>query len=301
MENNLIETKKLNFSFGKRQILYDLSLRVPEGSIFGFLGPNGAGKTTTIKCLLGLYQVPDAKINLFGSDINHHRLSVLAKTGNMVEEPSLYGHLSAFNNLAILATLRKCPKKRIPEVLELVGLLPDAKRPVRQFSSGMKQRLCLAMALLPEPELLILDEPINGLDPGGIIEVRTILQKLCENHNVTIFISSHILSEIERLCSHIAVIHQGKLLFQGEMDKLPSRNSDTQIIILETGHPEQSKKLLENQWTVKIIESKLQVWVRNKEEIANIITILVNAKVPVYQVKPEINDLESAFLELIQH
>lgn len=296
----MIETNKLNFSFGKRQVLFDLSLKVPKACIYGFLGPNGAGKTTTIKCLLGLYQVTAGMINIFGKELNAERIEILSRTGNMVEEPSLYGHLSATNNLKIIAKLRQCPFEKIPEKLELVGLTQDANRPVRQFSSGMKQRLSLAMALLSEPELLILDEPINGLDPGGIIEIRNLLQGLCETKGTTIFISSHILSEIEKLCSHVAVIHKGKLLFQGEMEHLPARQTQYMEIILETGNRDKAKELLDKHFHIQSFDHGLRMSVSNKDDIAKAIEILVMAQIPVYQVKQEINDLESAFLELIQ-
>ncbi len=299
-ERPVIETDNLNFSFGKRQVLSSLGLKVPEACIFGFLGPNGAGKTTTIKCLLGLYQVPDNTIKIFNKDLNSNRLDILARTGNMVEEPSLYGHLSAVNNLKILAKLHQCQEEKIPHLLDKVGLAKDAKRPVRQFSSGMKQRLCIAMALLPNPELLILDEPINGMDPGGIIEIRTLLNDLCENQGVTVFISSHILSEIEKLCSHVAVIHHGNLLYQGRMQELIDKSLGCFEVTIETDDNEKARTLLQGSYPTEITSFGLKVNAGTREAVARIVEELVTSHIAVYQVKFEYNDLESAFLELIR-
>lgn len=297
---SIIKTRHLDFHFGHRQVLFDINLQVPAGSIYGFLGPNGAGKTTTIKCLLGLYQVPDGMIELFGEELNSKRLSILARTGNMVEEASLYGHLTAIENLGIIRRLRGSPPERIPEILELVGLEKDAKRAVRQFSSGMKQRLSLAMSLLSDPELLILDEPINGLDPGGIIEIRNLLLRLCQEKGVTVFISSHILSEIEKLCSHVAVIHLGKLLFQGSMDKLPAKHKGEIQVIIETADPVRALETLSTTFRVVSDEQGIRLFTARKEEIATAIGMLVQAGIPVFQAKQEVNGLEEAFLELIQ-
>ncbi|MCX6269695.1 MAG: ATP-binding cassette domain-containing protein [Bacteroidetes bacterium] len=296
----LIQTNQLNFSFGRRAVLHDISLRVPEKCIYGFLGPNGAGKTTTIKCLLGLYQVTQGKVQIFGKELNKNRLEILSRTGNMVEEPSLYGHLSAWDNLDIARRLRGTPVHRIDETLHLVGLSQDSHRPARQFSSGMKQRLALGIALLSEPELLILDEPINGLDPGGIQEIRNLLQHLHQDMGVTIFISSHILSEIEKLCSHVAVIHKGKLIFQGEMEALLASKQGEMPVFVETGDPVKTLEILQNHFKVSQSDDGIKLFIEEKQDTARAIEMLVEHHIPVFQVKKEIHDLETSFLELIK-
>lgn len=221
----IIQTEDLRFSFNHHPVLNGFDLEVPRGSIFGFLGPNGAGKSTTIKVILGLLRVPSKMLTIFGMHHSGSSIEILAKIGAMVESPSLYDHLSARRNLEITRRLRKIPPSRIEEVLRIVNLGGDANRAVKQFSTGMKQRLSLAIALLDEPELLILDEPINGLDPSGIIEIRNLLTDLNRNQGCTIFLSSHILDEIEKICSHVAVINKGKLLYQGDTEGLLRQSS----------------------------------------------------------------------------
>lgn len=296
----IIQTHQLDFSFDRRQILYSVDLQVPEGSIFGFLGPNGAGKTTTIKALLGLLRVPEGNIFLFGKDIRKERIAILGKTGNMVEGPSLYDHLSGFQNLMLNCRLCHHPLERIPEVLHIVDMEKDAKRPVKQYSTGMKQRLSLAIALLSKPELLILDEPINGLDPAGIIEIRNLLKSLNQTRNCTVFLSSHILGEIEKLCTDIAIIHQGRLRFQGKMTDFLHQKSGTTQLRVEVDRPDWVFSLFPEALKADHNDNCLLFNVKDKTDSARILRKLMENGIEIYRAEPMENDLEESFLELIQ-
>lgn len=216
-----IATQSLSYSFGHgRKVVDDLSLEVPQGVIYGFLGPNGAGKTTTIRLLTGMLLSDKENIFINGQSLKKSIPEIFKNIGTLIETPSLYMHLTAKENLSIIATLRSLERKRIHEVLDIVGLARVAHRKAGQFSLGMKQRLGIAMALLPNPQLLILDEPANGLDPQGIIEIRELLIQLNRQEGKTIFVSSHLLHEVEKTCTHIGIIHLGKLQYQGSLDAL---------------------------------------------------------------------------------
>ncbi len=216
-----IETKNLNYAFSKyRKAINNLSLQVPEGSIFGFLGPNGAGKTTTMRMLVGMLPSDQDNVFLMGKSLRKSMPQVFENIGTLIETPSLYLHLNGYNNLKIICILRGIKIDKINATLDLVGLLQDGKRKVKEYSLGMKQRLGIAMALLSNPKLLLLDEPVNGLDPAGMVEVRELLKKLNREHNITVFISSHLLNEIEKTCTHISIIHKGNLQYQGSLSDL---------------------------------------------------------------------------------
>jgi ABC-2 type transport system ATP-binding protein len=185
------------------------------GSIFGFLGINGAGKSTTIKILLGLISSSPDSVLLFGKELSKNRAALLNKTGALIDYPTFYDHLSAYNNLKVITSLMGLDHKKIDQTLELVGLTTDRNKKIKTYSVGMKQRLGLAIALINDPPLLILDEPANGLDPLGIIELRQLLISLQKDHGKTIFLSSHILDELEKIVTDIAIIHKGEIRFQG--------------------------------------------------------------------------------------
>lgn len=298
---NIISIDNLSFGYRNKQVLDGICLDVPEGSIFGFLGPNGAGKTTTIKILLGLLKVADGHVSLFEKDINDHRIEGLKLTGTMVEDPSLYDHLNARENLKINCVIRKIPTTRIEEVLSQVGLTSDAHRKVRTYSSGMKQRLALAQALLPEPRLLMLDEPINGLDPAGIIEIRNLLLDLNQNHGITIFLSSHILPEIEKLCSHVAVINKRNILYQGSMNGLLNTGINGVRLIVETDQPAKTKELLSGSYHIEASgANKIIVNLSDRNEAKEIAKRLVDAEIGILLLQPEIHELEASFLELLK-
>ena len=187
------------------------------------MGPNGAGKSTTIRMLLGLMKETKGQVKVFGKSIKEERLAILKRVGSMVETPSYYGHLTAYENLEVSRKILGVEKKEINRVLEIVKLTDVQHKAVKKFSLGMKQRLGIAQALLGNPELLILDEPTNGLDPSGIIEMRELIKSFPEKYGITVLISSHILSEIELIATHVGIINKGKLLFQGTMDDLRAK------------------------------------------------------------------------------
>jgi len=296
---NVIETKDLNFSYNHLAVLQGIDLKVSKGSIFGFLGPNGAGKSTTIKAILGLLRVQEGSVMLFGEVLHQNRIRLLSRTGSMVESPSLYEHLSARRNLEIARILRKSPPARVDGVLEIVGLKKDAGRAVKQFSTGMKQRLSLAIALLDEPELLILDEPINGLDPSGIIEIRNLLLRLNKENGCTIFLSSHILDEIEKICTDVAVIQKGKLLYQGTTRGMLLKYTRQEKVRIETNDNNTARRLLEENGAITD-DNSLIIPVGSRNEIAAIVSRLVAKGLSVYAVEPDRNDLEGSFLEILE-
>lgn len=233
--SHVIETKNLTFWYSpQKKALDQLSLSVPEGSIYGFLGPNGAGKSTTMRVLTGIIPVDKEQIFLFGQPLNRQLPDVFEQIGSLVEQPTLYHHLSGLDNLRYMAKMYGISPAGIPMALERVGLKKDGYTKTKRYSLGMKQRLAIAMALLHNPKLLLLDEPVNGLDPNGIQEVRHLLQKLNKEEGVTVFVSSHLLAEIEKMCSHIGIIHHGKLEFQGTMQELSNRFEQITLLIRMT-------------------------------------------------------------------
>lgn len=298
----IIETSNLNFGFHKgKQILQDLNIKVEKGAIYGFLGPNGAGKTTTIRLLLGLLRSSPNAVRLFGTRLSGNRLEILAKTGSLIEQPSLYEHLSGRENLEITRIIRKVPAKRIAEVLDLVKLADSANKKVKHYSLGMKQRLGLALALLSGPELLVLDEPVNGLDPAGIIETRQLLLDINRSSGVSIFLSSHLLTEIEKLVTHIGVINKGRLVFQGTIDHLKEINKNQNTIVIQTDNNAKATYLLKDKY---IIEQKsqntLEIPFESKEQVASICKRLVTEDISLYQVNVSSKDLEQTFIEIIE-
>jgi ABC-type multidrug transport system ATPase subunit len=220
MKNCIIQTTNLNYAYGSRRVLDDVSLAVPAGSIFGFLGLNGSGKTTTIRLLLGVNDARGQRITLFGQSITDQRVEILRRAGALIETPVFYPHLSGYGNMEIARLARNASKTEVDQALDMVGITKDASRLVKTYSLGMRQRLGIALALLGDPELLILDEPTNGLDPAGAHEIRLLLTRLCKLHGKTIFISSHLLNEMEKILTHAAILHKGHLLFQGPIADL---------------------------------------------------------------------------------
>ncbi len=222
----IIATSQLSKCFGAQRAVDGINLSVPERSVFAFLGGNGAGKSTTIRLLLGLLNASEGHIELFGERVSHHNhRQLLRRIGSLVEMPSLYDNLNAYDNLLLNQRLLGCGRHRIDEVLQLMGLHDAKHKRVSQFSLGMKQRLGLAIALLHDPELLILDEPTNGLDPNGIREIRELIKHLPTTTGTTVFVSSHMLDEVEKMADHVAVMHQGHLKFQGKLSELQAQST----------------------------------------------------------------------------
>lgn len=300
MTNELIiQTEGLHYSFATGvPTLEDINLRVPRGSIFGFLGPNGAGKTTTLRLLLGLLRNQKGRLEIFGKPMQGHRREILRRLGSIIEQPSIYGHLTARENLEIYRRIHQVPKSRIEEVLKLVGLEQTGRKRSRQFSLGMKQRLSIAIALLHEPELLILDEPTNGLDPNGIIETRELIKKLNREKGTSILVSSHILNEVERMATHVGIIHKGRLLFQGTLPELQQMKSSQAGLELETDDNEKALALLEGQDPTIHGGNRILLPYRDREQAAAINRQLVEAGLKVYAIHPQQSDLEQLFIDI---
>ncbi|MDX2062238.1 MAG: ABC transporter ATP-binding protein [Bacteroidia bacterium] len=285
--------------FGRTPVLHGISLHVPKGSIYGFLGANGAGKTTTIRTLLGLHHPRAGTIRLFGEDLARHRIAILERTGTLIEHPSYYGHLSAVGNLKIVCRLRGLSPAGIEPTLHQVGLGDAMRKPVKRFSMGMKQRLGLAMALLPQPELLILDEPMSGLDPVGIAEVRQLLLRLNREQGVTIFYSSHILAEVERTATHVGVIDKGRMRFEGTLAELMAQQAaETVVRVNDTTAALATLEAL--QLTAHVREGRLHLPLLTDEATHALIQQLLGAGVQVYEVRGHQAVLEEQFLQLIQ-
>lgn len=297
MSEFIIETNKLTKKFKNRYAVETVNLQIKQGEIYGFLGPNGAGKTTTIRMLLGLARPTYGSIRMFGKDMKKEKLSVLKKVGSLVEYPSYYGHLTAYENLEAIRILLDAPKSRIEEVLHIVRLSKEAKRPVKGFSLGMKQRLGIAAALLGNPELLILDEPTNGLDPSGILEIRELIKSMPKEHGITILVSSHLLSEIDQMATQVGIISKGKMIFQDSIETLRQRSQSK--ILLKVNDTEKAWRMLLSKGIQAEMENK-QLYLPHSSDVhvSSVIHELVHNRIEVYRVQEEKKSLEEIFLEL---
>lgn len=291
-----IASRQLTRSFGLSTAVDALDLAIPRGGVCGFLGPNGSGKTTTIRMLLGLLRPSAGTAEVLGLPAGDRR--GLARIGALVESPSLYPHLTGKENLQITALMRGCPESRIPWALERVGLKDAANQLTKAYSLGMKQRLGLALALLPEPDLLILDEPTNGLDPSGIQELRQLIRHLPEEMGVTVFLSSHLLAEVEQIATHLAILHRGKLIFQGALAELQATSVPT--MELETGDDEAALLLLGG-LGFKAERKDAGLLVRTTRNQAPCIAeALVKNGLPLYRLMERVNSLEERFMVLTE-
>ncbi len=226
MSNIAVDTSNLSKSFNGHKAVDNLSISIPQGCIFGLLGPNGAGKTTTIRMLLGLIRPDGGNVNIFGQDISSNREAILKSVGALIETPSYYGNLTAWENLKIVCMLKQLSTEKINYILDLVGLHDCGKKKVNKFSLGMKQRLGIAEALIGEPKLAILDEPVNGLDPAGIHEIRELIKSLAKSSKITFLISSHLLNEMELMADKVGIVKSGKLIYQGDLQQLINKQAD---------------------------------------------------------------------------
>jgi ABC-2 type transport system ATP-binding protein len=304
MPNFSVQTEHLQFRYSSRKlILDDVSLEVTEGSIYGFVGPNGAGKTTTLRLLLGLLRCQHGKISVFGKKLEANRIAILRLVGSLIEGPSLYEHLTARENLQLMSLVYRTGRDRIAEVLQLVGLSEAADQRAGEFSLGMKQRLAIGIALVHRPRLLILDEPTNGLDPSGIVAMREFLRTLNEQFGITILVSSHLLSEVERLATHVGVLHQGKLLFQGPLEELRLRAGMSVGVWLSTNNNERAQMLLREgniaAVPASIVQGRLRIDCSSRSEIASINRHLVMAGIEVHAIESQDNSLEDIFLDMV--
>ncbi|MFP9115210.1 ABC transporter ATP-binding protein [Flavobacterium sp. RHBU_3] len=300
MPENIIQTDGLTFQYAKgRKALDNVSLNIPKGSIYGFLGPNGAGKSTTMRLLTGILAEQQPSIKLFGKPLQGQMPGVFHRIGSLVESPALYLHLSGQDNLRYIARMRNIPENKIPEVLELVDLQRDANRKAKQYSLGMKQRLAIAMALLGEPELLLLDEPVNGLDPNGMRDIRQLLVKLNKEKGITIFVSSHLLAEVERMCTHVGIISRGKLRFEGTIGQLASASGACRVqLTINDAAGWHTKLLTDHPDVLREAENQLLLELPSRNDIPAFLRKLVTAGAEVYELKV-LNGLEEWFMSLI--
>lgn len=232
--NYILETNHLSKQSGNTYRVNDLSMAVPENCVYGFLGPNGAGKSTTLKMILGLIHPSQGSIKIFGKVMNSaNRLSILRQTGSLIENPGGYGHLTGLENMQIIQKLKGVNEAEISSALKTVRLYDQRDKKLSNYSLGMKQRLGIAMAILGNPNLLILDEPTNGLDPAGIQEMRQLICSLPKERNMTVIISSHLLSEIEQMADQVGIIHHGRMLYQGTLADLETQGDNLEDVFLE--------------------------------------------------------------------
>jgi lantibiotic transport system ATP-binding protein len=294
----IIKTTALSYHYpGAVKTLSGINLKVERGDIYGFLGPNGSGKTTTLSLLLGLLPVQEGSIEIFGQSLQAHRRDILQKIGSLVEAPSLYGHLTAKENLEVYRPVYKASRERIGEVLSLVGLEDTGSKVVKKFSLGMKQRLAIALALLPRPQLLILDEPTNGLDPSGIIELRELVRKLNREEGITFLVSSHILSEVEKMVSRIGIIFGGQLIFQGTLAELHRFQQAGAKLQVQTSNNEAAIKILHH-YEPEVVDDMLSLSFQDIGQVAAINRMLIHNDLDVYLLKPRERNLEQLFIDL---
>jgi ABC-2 type transport system ATP-binding protein len=298
MQKIAIETYGLTRRFGAQLAVDDLNLSAPEAGVYGFLGPNGAGKTTTIRMLLSLIRPDAGEVRLFGVPLAVDRPSLMRTVGALVEAPSLYPHLTGSENLEVTRRLLGADRGLIDEALRVVKLAQDAHRRVREYSTGMRQRLGLALALLNKPRLLVLDEPTNGLDPAGIHEMRDLIRRLPREFGATVFLSSHLLSEVEQVASHIGIIHQGRLLFQGALAELQAQRLERLIIGVK--QTEQAMRCLAAAgWSVqRRDDGRLAVSAATGDAAAQINSLLVYQGLDVFHVALVQASLEDIFLTM---
>ena len=295
---NIIETNDLCKQYGNALRVAHLDLDVPEGSVYGFLGPNGAGKSTTLKMILGLVRPTAGDIRVLGKKMDGgNRLAVLRQVGSLIESPSYYGHLTGEENLRIVQTLRGVPEKNIREVLQIVRLDGQRGKKLAHYSLGMKQRLGLAAALLGYPQLLILDEPTNGLDPAGIQEMRELICSLPERFGMTVVVSSHLLSEIDQMADHVAIIREGELVFQDTLEALHGR-SRHHLALRTTNNAVARAVLQERSVPCQEEEGYLILPILSDELAAQLTRLLAERHLGVIRLEERQKSLEDIFLEL---
>ena len=285
----VLEVKNIDKFFGKKQILKDISFDIEEGEILGFVGPNGSGKTTTIKIILGLQQASCGEVFINGNNIKDNYENSIRKVGAIVESPDMYMYLSGLENLKLVANYYNISHDKIDSIVEFVGLKDRIKDTVSKYSLGMRQRLGIAQAILNKPNLLIVDEPTNGLDPSGIIEFRKMLKELAKKEKMSIFISSHNLAEIENICDKVLLINEGEIV---SLDVLHEKN-DKDKYKLELN----STKKLENKENIEIIDENFINYYGEKEDIAKFIEFLVSKKIKIYSVVKDKESLEDIFIK----
>lgn len=297
----ILEVKNLTKKYGERKVVNDISFSLFPGQIFGFVGPNGAGKTTTIRMITGLTVSSSGSVRIDGYSINRAQEKAVSALGAVVEMPQLYTYLTGEQNLKLFASFYgKKALKRIPDIVKLVGMENRIKDKVSTYSLGMKQRLGIAQALLNKPKLLILDEPTNGLDPNGIIEIRNILKILAEKEKMAIIISSHNLAELEHICDTIGIIDNGVLIDYKTMKEIKALVQSKQRVQLICNYPSQASKLINEKYKIKckVIGNSVILPLKDAD-MATIISYLNHKNIKIYEIKKIQKSLESLYLELL--
>ena len=298
--SSIIEVRGLTKTFNEITAVGNLTFTVNKKEVYGFLGPNGAGKSTTIRMLLSLIRPTFGEIRIFGLDLSTHRKEILQRTGAIIEKPDLYKYLTAFENLNLFAAMSdlKLNRKQLMDKLDKVGLAERADSKIKTYSQGMKQRLGIAVALVHDPDLIILDEPMNGLDPQGIADIRNLINHLSKDLGKTVFISSHLLSEMEQVAGSLLIIHKGKGIAEGTINEL--LNPELSRIEIETSSGKDLEQHLKlTSWGTKIIsvnEEGLVIQIK-REEIPLLIQKITEMKIDIYSISKK-NSLEDYFLSL---
>lgn len=298
--SSIIDVRGLTKTFNEITAVDDLTFTVQEKSVYGFLGQNGAGKSTTIRMLLSLIRPTKGQIKIFGLDLSIHRKEILQRIGAIIEKPDLYKYLTAIENLNLFAAMSgiKLTRKQLVDKLERVGLGERADSKIKTYSQGMKQRLGIAVALVHDPDLIILDEPMNGLDPQGIADVRQLINHLSKDQGKTVFISSHLLTEMEQVADSLLIIHKGKKIADGNIHEL--LNPDQARIELETKSAKELEHVLkQTSWANKIISANGQrvIMEMRREEVPVFIRQMADMKQDIYSINRK-NSLEDYFLSL---
>ncbi len=294
----IVETRGLSKSYGDKQVVRDVDLKVPKGCVYGFMGPNGAGKSTTLKMLLGLVRASRGEARIAGKEMNQkNRLEILKETGSLIESPSYYGHLTGRENLEIVRTLKNAPEKEIDQVLKLVRMERQQNKKAREYSLGMKQRLGLAAALIGKPELLILDEPTNGLDPAGIQEIRELICELPRRMGITVLVSSHLLSEMDQMADYVGIINHGQLIFQDKLEAL-HEHSKSKLLLQVMNRTVTLKILEQNGIEGRVTEEGILIPGFSDDRTAALVSALAAGGAGLFRVEERQKSLEDIFLSL---
>ena len=298
MGQNIVEVEGLSKSFASFEAVKHISFQIEKGSVYGFLGQNGAGKSTTMRMLLSLIQPNSGNIRIFGKPLKGNEKSILSNIGAIIEKPDTYGYLSGYDNLKIFSKIFSRPTSlsALDELLEKVGLKGRGKDKVKSYSQGMKQRLGIAIALLNDPDFIMLDEPTNGLDPQGITEIRNLIGHFSKNEGKTILVSSHLLNEIEMVADSMIILHKGEKIAEGKVQQLldPTKT----IVTIETSNLQGAMNLIQNSnWSNKLVSNNELRFEMDKEEIPMLVKSLVEHDIPVSNVQSN-HSLENYFLKL---
>lgn len=301
MEKVVLEIKNVSKSFGRTKIIDNLTFSVNSGEIFGFLGPNGAGKTTTMKMVLGLIPFSDGDICINGYSIKKDFEKAMQNVGGIIENPDLYEYMTGYENLKLVARIYKVDKKRIDEIVDIVGLKEKIKLKVKKYSLGMKQRMSVALALIRNPKLLVLDEPTNGLDPVAIHELRDLLKDLAHNRGVCVFVSSHLLSEVELMCDRVGILDKGRLIKIEDLKnitEIKDKNDNEAIYKIITSDNKKAKDILVNNgYEVNDKKEALEVSIK-KDKIDLLINIMLSNGITVYEFSIKKATLEEEYLNV---